>query len=164
MGFSRLTFGGMLGLFVWFSVVIASLLARTPLAKRFYDALPVESPASYGDCLVVSAAAMDHPRFVGSRFDPQSGITINLQLLRLWAPEQLLASPWPVAHRSLRRWYDAIGPALVRRIAPPFCRRRHVCRVEAAGVAGALATAELEVRFTHVASLAKTVQYGTALL
>ncbi len=117
---ARLQRAGMLGLFVWFSVLAVSLLARIPLAKRFYDALPAESPAGYGDCFVVSAAAMGHPRFVGSRFDPQSGMTINLQLLRLWALEQRLASRWPVAHRSLRRWYDAIGPALARRISSPF--------------------------------------------
>ncbi len=108
------------GLYVWFSALAVSLLARVPFAKRFYDALPTESPRGYGDCFVVSAAAMGHPRFVGSSADPQSGRRVNGQLLRLWALEQRLASSRPVAHRCLRRCYDIVGPVMARRIRSPY--------------------------------------------
>lgn len=107
-------------LYVWFAAIVASLAAKIPLARQFYGALPPERPAGYGDCFVVSAAALGHPSLVGSCFDPILKCPVNRQLTTLRGFEKHLASHWPSLHRRLRRGYNWIGPRIAARIRSPF--------------------------------------------
>lgn len=105
---------------MWFSAVAMTLAVKIPLAMRVFAALPVERPAGYGDCFVVSAAAQGHPRFVCSRFDAAVGLPVNKQLLTLRAFENALAKCQPTTHRHLRRIYGRVGPPVAARIRSPF--------------------------------------------
>jgi len=100
----------------WFSALAITIAVKVPLAMRFFAALPVERPAGYGDCFVVSAAARGHPRFVRSNFDPQLRRTVNKQWRTLRAFENRLALHQPKLHWRLRRLYNRIGPPIAARI------------------------------------------------
>ena len=105
---------------IWFSALTVTLIAKIPLAMRLFDALPVQSPKGYGDCFIVSAAALGHPRFVGSRLDPATGRCSNDQLSTLSAFEDSLANSRPTTHRHLRRIYNRVGPRIAACIWSPY--------------------------------------------
>lgn len=106
--------------YTWFAALGVSVLVRFAFAKRFYDALPKESPAGYGDCFVVTAAAHGHPALVGSARERGSGRVVNEQLRRMWAFESLLCEKCPRFHRRLRHVYDIVGPQVARRVRTPY--------------------------------------------
>ncbi len=107
-------------LYAWFTALGISLLAKIPLARRIYSALPPERPDGYGDCFVVSAAARGHKAFVGSHFDAAAGMMVNRQLVTLWQFERALQLRWPRTHRLLRWLYDSIGPRLATCFRSPL--------------------------------------------
>jgi len=108
----------LLFVFVWFSALIASLLAKYPLAKNIYEKLPKEMP-SY-DCFIVSAAAQGHPWLVQSWINPVIGKPVNHQLYRFKRFEVMLAFYFPTIHRVLRRIYNHISPSIAKRIRYPW--------------------------------------------
>jgi len=104
----------------WLSALAVTIAVKVPLAMRFYAALPPERPQGYGDCFVVSAAALGHPRFVGSWYDARLGRTVNDQWRTLRAFEDRLAQRLPASHARLRRFYNRAGPAVAARIRSPL--------------------------------------------
>ncbi len=98
---------------LWISGLVTSIVAKYPIAWRFYDSLPDEPPES---CFVVTAAANGSPRWVGSWCDGQTGRKVNRQLLVFWSVEDWLATHSPSAHRRLRQIYNRIGPWIAERI------------------------------------------------
>lgn len=104
----------------WFSALTVSVVVKVPLAMRFFASLPVERPAGYGDCFVVSAAARGHECFVGSHYDPTLGRNVNGQLRTLRAFEEKLARLHPAFHGRLRRLYNRVGPPVAACIRSPF--------------------------------------------
>jgi hypothetical protein len=107
---NRRLWGWMYG---WCGGFLVAMLAKIPLAMRFYASLPDEPPQS---CFVVTAAARGHPRIVGTTYDSTLCRTVNQQLLRFWQFEELLADQSPRVHRSLRHVYNRIGPWLANLI------------------------------------------------
>lgn len=104
----------------WFAALAVSVLAKIPFAMKFFASLPVEAPAGYGDCFVVSAAAKGHAGFVRSRYDPARGRNVNDQLLVLQQFEARLAADHPVFHRRLRWLYNRLGPRIAAGVRSPF--------------------------------------------
>ena len=102
--------------FVWFSTLIASLIAKYPLAKNIYEKLPKKMPDNYGDCFIVSAAAQGHPWIVQSWINPVIGKSVNYQLYRFKRFEVLLALYFPNIHRLLRDIYNRVSPLIARQI------------------------------------------------
>ena len=109
-----------LDIIAWFSALAVTLAVKIPLAMRLFESLPVERPSGYGDCFVVSAAAMGHPRFVGSHYDQVAGRSVNGQLHTLRAFEDRLAKDCPIFHCHLRRLYNRTGPPIAAQIRSPF--------------------------------------------
>ncbi len=122
----------LLKLWIWFSALALSLLAKIPLAMRLYDTLPPERPDGYGDCFVVSAAARGHAGVVGSHFDPQLGRTVNLQWHSLRAFENHLMAAHPQVHGYLRSAYNRVGPAVAARIRSPYAADLVYCLLKPA--------------------------------
>ncbi len=104
----------------WFAALGLTIAVKIPIAIRFFSSLPVEAPAGYGDCFVVSAAAQGHSGFVGSHFDPQLGRTVNGQWRTLRRFEDHLARRQPGMHRRLRQLYNQVGPPVAARIRSPL--------------------------------------------
>ncbi len=100
----------------WAAGIIVSLYAKMLAARSLYDSLPDEPP----DCFIVTAAARGHPGFVGSRYEPPAGRWENAQLRRMRAFERYLMRNFPAVHRTLRRVYNVIGPAVAGRIRSPI--------------------------------------------
>jgi hypothetical protein len=107
---NRRPWGWMYG---WCGGFLLAMLAKVPLAMRFYASLPDEPPQS---CFVVTAAARGHARIVGTSYDSTLCRPVNQQLLRFWQFEELLADQSPRVHRSLRHVYNRIGPLLAKLI------------------------------------------------
>ena len=104
----------------WFAALTVSILAQIPVAMKIFASLPVERPAGYGECFVVSAAAQGHEGFVRSHYDPARGRNVNDQLLVLQAFEARLVVRHPVFHRRLRRFYNRVAPRIAARVRSPY--------------------------------------------
>lgn len=104
----------------WFSALAVTIVMKGLLAMRFFASLPVERPAGYGDCFVVSAAAQGHKNIVRSEYDCHLGRTVNKQWYSLRAFENHLVKHQPALHRRLRHLYDYIGPPIASCIRSPL--------------------------------------------
>jgi hypothetical protein len=101
-------------IYVWFSTLIVSILAKYPLAKEVYNQLPEVPPNS--DCFIVSAAANGHPSIVQSWFEPNIGKPVNYQWYVFKTFEAMLANYYPWLHRRLRLIYNWIAPCIAKQI------------------------------------------------
>ncbi|KHD05565.1 hypothetical protein PN36_10345 [Candidatus Thiomargarita nelsonii] len=106
--------------FIWFSTLIASLIAKYPLAKSIYQNISEEIPRDYGDCFVVSAAAKGHPCIVQSWMNSTIGKPVNRQWYIFKRFEAMLALNFPQIHRILRRIYNRLGPFIAKQIRYPW--------------------------------------------
>ena len=84
-------------------------------ALRLYQSLPSKPP----DCFIATAAAQAAPHFTrAAQRCAKSGTTYqcNDQVRHLKGLEIALLTVCPPLHRSLRKWYNAIGPILANRL------------------------------------------------
>jgi hypothetical protein len=95
----------------WFAGVLWS--------KKIFSTLPDQPPS----CFVVTAAGQGHRSFVGPFLEVTHrgrNRVANRQLATLWKLEELWQSRAPLTHRSFRRIYNCVGPAIARRINSPW--------------------------------------------
>ncbi len=103
-------------LFAWLAAVSAAIAVKIPIAMRFYEDLPDQSPPG---CFIVTAASRGHEWMVRTWRD-DSGRIVNRQLLTFWQWEALLAAKAPGMHRALRAVYNRCAPLLARCIMFPW--------------------------------------------
>ena len=104
----------------------STFLAGTPFwglsiwqSIRTFDSLPEQAP----DCFVVTAAMRGHASLVGpfsSAIRCGHVREVNRQLLTFWTFEAVWSRRWPKSHQRFRRFYNAMGPRLARRISNPY--------------------------------------------
>jgi hypothetical protein len=108
---------------IWY---VLSLLGTVPFwiagiiwSRHIFAGLPNQAP----ECFVVTAANQGHPEIVGpfvSTTHRGQSRTVNRQLVRLWAFEQLWQKQSPRSHGWFRRNYNRVGPTLARQINSPW--------------------------------------------
>jgi len=97
----------------WLVFLVASIIAKYPLATRIYDELPDEAPEG---CFIVTAATRGHQSVVGTWFDEEQDRLLNQQLLVFWKFESQIKQRFPQAHVLIRWIYNRIGPIVARMI------------------------------------------------
>lgn len=107
----------LLAAFSWLGAFLGACRWAIERSLEEYAKLPVEQS---GGCYVASAAAHGHRALVGAQeiiAADGTVVRVNRQLRILKAGELALRALAPAFHRLLRCIYDALGPALARRLS-----------------------------------------------
>ena len=117
--FDRFSIAELLGGMTWLGALLGALRASIMLSIAEYSKLPLEPPEG---CYIATAAAKGYPAIVGSQQLPAVAgepVFVNAQLTTFKTAELALRAVFPFAHRTLRFFYNRIGPRLAAVLGSP---------------------------------------------